>query len=372
MQQKIHIMNNPAEIEQAVAYNTVLPYEIDKTIIPSALQYDKEGVPFVAIYAPQAACVKLNCDDNQISLKKQEDGFWKVQLALTPGFYFVQVQIDGVAVLSPMLPIGFGSSRPYNFLEITPMEGFCLLKDIPHGSVSHEYYFSSATGSYETCLVYTPPDYVKDDQSYPVLYLQHGHGENETSWMWQGKVNFILDNLLAAGKAKPMIVVMNNGMVHMKDSDGSIRIDHHAFEKQLLKDTIPFIEQKYRIRPGRDNHAMAGLSMGSVQTSIITFKHPDIFAWIGLFSGFMQDVITPQNDMHLHQLHKQAQTFNRDTRLFFRGMGRDDQFFSRFLEDDKLCNEWNIKRVRKEYSGKHDWNVWRKCIRDFLQLLFQE
>lgn len=367
------VFHNPAAIEQMSAFNRVLPYEANGVEMEPALQYGSNNIPYVKIYAPNAGNVEFLYDENKkITLQKQPDGYWQAELSLKPGFYFVQMLIDGAALLTPMLAIGFGYSRPYNFLEIEPLEDYCRLKDIPHGSVTHEYYNSTATGSYETCLVYTPPKYSENNRSYPVLYLQHGHGENENCWIWQGKLNFILDNLIAEGKTVPMIVVMNNGMVQVKDSDGSTKVDHHAFENLLLNDVMPFIEQKYRVLGGRENHAMAGLSMGSMQTSIVSFRHPEVFAWIGLFSGFMHDLIAPDSEAHLKYLIDSPDSFNKNTRLFFRCIGSSDPFFANFAQDDIFCKNHGILCQRKEYEGKHDWNVWRKSIRDFAQMIFKE
>lgn len=354
-------INNQQETQQTIAFNSILP---------SAIQYNEDGTIRINIYAQNADSVKLIIDSNEIEFEKRDNGFWDSDLSIKPGFYYVQLMINDMPILSPLFPIGYGNSRPYNFLEIGPMEDFYLIKDVPHGTVSHEYYYSSITNTYETCIVYTPADYQNSKNNYPVLYLQHGYGENETGWVWQGKINNIMDNLIHEGKAQPMIIVMNNGMVQVKDNDGKAKIRYKLLEQRMIKDIIPFIESKYRTKPGRENRAMAGLSMGSIQTSVITFKHLDMFSWIGLFSGFMRDVLKRGKDSQLELLADNPQEFNENVRLFFRAIGKDDHYFKEFIGDDKFCEVNGINNLRKIYEGKHDWNVWRRSVYDFLQLIF--
>ena len=230
-------------------------------------------------------------------------------------------------------------------------------------------------------MVYTPAEYDKNtDKKYPVLYLQHGHGENEVGRSASGKVHFIMDNLIGEDKAVPFIIVMNNGMVQVDGPDGDKIVDFRKFEDYLLQDVIPFIEGKYRVGTSKYMRAMAGLSMGSLQTSIIGMNHPEMFSALGIFSGFVTDIITgseldqvnrdASDNSHLKAL--ESSNFNSYFDVYFRAMGQDDPFWENFASDDELLEKHGINQIRKVYSGTHDWNVWRECIRDFAQLIFKK
>lgn len=358
--------NNSSAWMQAVSYNRVscegsrsMPAE------PDPLVYTDNG-QILRIQAHPGARIQAEIEENIYPLE-EKDGCYSCQLNLSDGFHYIHLQIDGASVLSPLLPIGFGFGRPCNFLEVGSLPDFCQCREVRHGTVHHAYYPSAITGQTETCLIYTPPGYEAGQDRYPVLYLQHGGGENETGWVWQGKIHFILDNLIAANRARPMIVVMNCGAV--PDKDGTFRLS--SLSERLLQECIPFVEKHYRVLPGRENRAMAGLSMGSMQTSITTFQHLDQFSWIGLFSGFMHVVEDLGENSHLSVFDKGAAEFNDRVHLLFRAMGDSDPFFKEFLQDDRLCEEKEIAAMRKLYKGGHDWNVWRQSARDFLELIFQ-
>ena len=260
-------------------------------------------------------------------------------------------------------------------------EEFYQVKDVPHGSVRREYFFSKVTGEWESCIVYTPYCYEEEtEREFPVLYLQHGHGENEIGWTASGKVNFILDNLIAEKKAVPMVIVMSNGMVQTVTEKGERTVDFKLLENQLLTDIMPYIEKKFRVGRTKKMRAMAGLSMGSLQTSIIGFKHPEYFSSLGIFSGFVTDIIqgspldmvdrgTSENE-HMKILDD-AKVFNKTFDVYFRAMGDKDPFWENFAHDDQILNEKGIDQIRNVYPGAHDWNVWRMCIHDFAQLIFK-
>lgn len=363
---------------QALAFNPVIPLKGE----PEGQITDENGTTWIQIRADHAEKVSLMIYEQEYSFDKCEDGIWRLKYPRTDGITMVQLQIDGQNVITPYLPIGYGYSRPYNYVTVAEKDDdFYRLKDVPHGTVRQEFFKSSVTHEWERCLVYTPAGYEEHpDQKYPVLYLQHGHGENEIGWVSQGRVNFILDNLFAQKAAVPCIVVMNNGMVQVV-KDGKRVVDHTLFPDLLIKDIIPFIEGKYRILSDKDHRAMAGLSMGSIHTSITAFTHPELFAYVGLFSGFLHDFIQgnelmdmvprgKSEDQHLRILNDPA-AFQNNFKVFYRAMGKDDIFRQMFLDDDALLQEKGISCIRMTYPGGHDWNVWRRCIRDFMQLLFR-
>ena len=402
--------------EQALAFDRVLPWEGQ---VP-ACEILPDGRAFLRLTAPEARSVSVVIMDEEYPCVRTENGIWEMELPFRTGHHYVQFKLDGAEVLTPLLPISYGYSRPYNYVEL-PVPGyvgdeketcntkeagqvesaslrsdtnpcgetcaevsgedFWHIKNVPHGSVRREYFFSSVTGEWESCVVYTPADYDwQTDKTFPVLYLQHGHGENETSWTTAGKVQFILDNLFAGKKAVPFAVVMCNGMVQTVTEDGRRIVDFMLLEQQLLTDVIPFVEQKLRIGGSKERRAMAGLSMGSLQTSIIGFNHPEYFSALGVFSGFVSDMIQgTELDMvdresgsneHLRILDD-AESFHQTFPVFFRAIGDEDPYRHYFDADDKMLEGHGITHTRRIYHGIHDWNVWRQCIRDFAQMIFR-
>ena len=351
------MLQNEAYCETSISYNPVLSQE-------GAFPLGDGRYRFV-IEAKEASRVAVMIDFKEYPLTRGEDGLWQTELTLEPGFWYFFVLIDGASVEHPAFPIGYGYSRPINFLKVPGSDDdFWLCKDVPHGAVVQDWFFSTVTGRTETCHVYLPPSYFGSEGTYPVLYLQHGHGENETGWVHQGKINFILDNLIAQGKAREMIVVMANGMLQAEG-----KVEAMRFPDFLLSDLIPYVEKRYRISGKREERAMAGLSMGSCQTSITTLEHPELFSYIGLFSGFLRNIF-PGDNPHLKALDD-PEAFRQNYRLFFRAMGETDQFLNTFLEDDEILKEKGVESYRKMYPGAHVWQVWRECARDFCQMLFQ-
>ena len=326
-----------------------------------------DGRVTVRLKAPDAREVALDQFGRMHPLAPQDGGMWEGTVDLGRGFQYFFLKIDGSDVLSPYLPIGYGCCRPMNFLDI-PVPGedaWGALDDIPHGAVTRHYFPSSVTGKLEICLVYTPASFDPAKQ-YPVLYLQHGYGENETGWVYQGHVGRIADRLLHEGAMREMIIVMGNGMTQA-DNGGLGRM---LFPQVLVRDLIPFIEARYPVLTDKWHRAMAGLSMGSFQTSLVTLTHPELFGYAGLFSGFLRALREGNND-HLALLNDPA-AFRDAFRVFYRAMGTEDQFFHVFLEEDELVQEKGVSMLRRTFPGGHDWGVWRRCIHDFLPMLFQD
>ena len=365
-------------LSQALSFDPALPRKGQT----EAVERDEDGRIFLKIKAPWADRVSFVIEEKEYDCTRGPQGGWNLLMPFSTGFHFVQLMLDGTEVLTPLLPIGYGYSRPYNYVSLDGRgEDFYRLKEVPHGSVRREYYYSTVTQTWESCLVYTPPEYdAGREREYPVLYLQHGHGENEVGWTTAGKVNFIVDNLLAEHKTVPFLIVMNNGMVQTENEQGKRIVDYQLFSSRLIRDVIPFIEKRFRVKKEKESRAMAGLSMGSIQTCLTGFCHPELFSWLGVFSGFMHDFI---QGSELDMVHREKSTnahlalledherFGREFRLFFRAMGEDDPFWSYFNQDDVLCTEKGIRHIRKTYPGGHDWNVWRYCIYDFAQSIFR-
>lgn len=362
---------------QMLAFDAVLVPED----VPEALVQDEGGAYWLQIKAQRAAQVQLEINTDLYDFNRGEDGIWRLRLPLTGGLHYVHLLIDGTLWLSPYLPISYGYSRPCNTIALPEEDGdFYRLRDVPHGKLVRDYFYSSVTQRWVSCMVYTPPAYEEETEKiFPVLYLQHGHGENECGWSASGKVPFILDNLIAEGKCTPFAVVMNNGMVQ-RAAEGKRIVDFTLFDRCLREDIIPFAEKRYRVGRTKDRRAMAGLSMGSLQTAIAGFRHPELFDSLGIFSGFLYDWIQgseldmvdrdPGDNSHLAFLEDRDKV-EKAFRVFFRAIGDKDPFFEYFKEDDLRCERSGIRQERRIYDGIHDWNVWRRCIRDFSQLIFR-
>lgn len=340
-----------------------------KEILPEAWKIKEDLSVEITLYYPNASDVYIEIAEGEKIILKKSGNFWIGNFREKNGIIGVNVFVDGNEVLSPFLPIGFGGNRPVNYIDI-PVKDFIITEDdTPNGTVAVNYMNSSATGRLERIAVYLPPDYFKNSEKhYPVLYLQHGHGENELVWLHQGKINFIFDKLVAEKKAVEAIIVMCNGMYFEEKTDG-VHLRVERLEGMLINEVIPFIDKKYRTIPQGKYRAIVGLSMGSMQTSMIGFKRSELFSYIGIFSGFIENFLTNENS---HMKPEYFIEFKKNNRLCFRAIGDKDVFMEHFLLDDKLLEKNQISCVRKIYDGMHEWKVWRRCFVDFVQLLFQD
>ncbi|MDO4619465.1 MAG: alpha/beta hydrolase-fold protein [Lachnospiraceae bacterium] len=340
-------------------------------VYPQAYEIVGDGVVRFMLYIPGANRVRLNTYGEEFELHREAD-YWTADCAVGTGFVALFVLADEIEVLYPALPIGFGGNRPINFIEVPEEDAVMIAASKTHGTVCMEYMQSAVTGRMERLYVYVPAEYREPENSekkYPVLYLQHGHGENETAWVQQGKMNFILDNLIEEKKAVPFLVVMSNGMP-VYDRGEEFAVEAAAgFESFLLKDVIPYIESKYRVCGDKAHRGIAGLSMGSMQTSVISLKNQSMFDYVGVFSGFVRDILTGYEE---HIAPENLKTFPENIRVFFRGIGDSDRFLDAFLADDSLLEEYGIAHERRIYEGKHEWKVWQHCLYDFAQLIFQD
>jgi enterochelin esterase family protein len=367
------------------------------TNVPDA-QYpkvDSQSRAEIRVKAPDASKVKLNFwSGPKVDMEKQADGYWTVTTpSLAPGLHYYTVIIDGAEVSDPSSYAFFGGGRDASMIEI-PEAGatYYTAQDVPHGQVHEVWYHSQVTGTWRHALVYTPPGY--DTQTrvrYPVLYLQHGAGEDETGWIRQGHANFILDNLIASGSTKPMIVVMGYGYarragVTPADLTGKpfgspevMRAMQEAFavfEDDMTQALIPFIDANFRTKTDRDHRAMAGLSMGGAQTFQIAFDHLELFSYIGGFSGaglvFGNQKLDPRKDFHGALADPAA--FAKRVHLLWIGVGTDEPpMMKNGLE--RLHNslaDAKIEHVFYESPGTaHEWQTWRRDLKDFAPRLFQ-
>ena len=343
---------------------------------PLGAEVFPDGRVLLRFFGPGAGSVRAGHEDTWVDLTRDESGMWTGILPYEqPGFQQLVFLLDGVKVLNPLAPIGWGSGSAINYIEIPdPEQDFLLLRDVEHGTVSLEYFPSSVTGETECCYVYTPPRYREDlSTDYPVLYLQHGGGENEGCWVHLGKVNFVMDNLLAEGKCVPFLIVMNNLMMQV-NKDGRWEEDVNLFGDMLFRDCIPFIEKHYRVRPGKRNRAIAGLSLGSLYSGQIIMEHPECFGSAGLFTGYTWPVMPgyPTKEQPWTEALKDAETFNREVAPFFGAIGDREVSLPLFEKEREFCREQGVRYIQKIYPGGHEWRVWRAASRDYFCMLFRD
>ena len=312
---------------------------------------------------------------------KDEEGLWTATTEpLPPGFHYYYLMIDGFRFADPASETFFGVGQKMSGIEIpSPDQEFYTPRDIPHGQIRQCYFKSEVRNCYEITYVYTPAEYdANPSKKYPVLYLQHGMGEDRTGWVTQGKVNIIMDNLIADGKAKPMIIVVSDGgiaaMFRPKPGEdvNEARARFGAdFTPLLLNEIIPYTEKNFRVLTDRDNRAMAGLSWGGFQTFQITLNNLDKFSYIGGFSG--AGMFNPATDLKTvyNGVFSDPKAFNKKVHAFFLGIGTEEGQRMKGLSD--ALKNAGISNTYYESPGTaHEWQTWRRCLYQFAPLLFNE
>jgi enterochelin esterase family protein len=357
---------------------------------------DGAGRVQIRVKAPDATLVKVNFwSGPKTEMAKQADGFWSITThALAPGLHYYTIVIDGAEVSDPNSQAFFGGGKYASAVEV-PESGatYYAINDVPHGPVREVWYPSKVTGSWRHALVYLPPGYdTRTGTRYPVLYLQHGGGEDETGWIRQGRANFILDNLIAAGQAKPMIVVMAYGYARRAGATpadlagkpfGSAEAlkamqDMAAvFEDDVIQALIPYIDATFRTLPDRDHRAMAGLSMGGMQTFHVTLNHLDRFSYIGGFSGAGGFVLQDRKldlKADYNGAFADAKAFASKVHLLWLGVGtrEPERMRAGLLRLHASLDEAQIKHVFYESPDTdHEWQTWRRDLKDFAPRLFR-
>lgn len=325
------------------------------------------------IKAPEAKKVQIDLG-KKYDLIKDTEGFWKITTdSISEGFHYYSLLIDGVAVADPASQTFYGMGRMASGIEI-PFTGgaYYALRNVPHGDIRIKKYFSRVTNSWRQFYIYTPPDYDSAvNTSYPVLYILHGGGEDETGWATQGKTDLILDNLIAAGKAKPMLIVMMDGNMSSGGIAGFGEKSLQLFEKELKEAVMPFVEKNYRIAKGSANTALAGLSLGGLQTLYAGIKNTDHFAYLGVFSsGWWANQPALSNPQY-EFIKNYASTINSNLKQFWIAMGgKEDIAYNNCQIMLAKFKELNIVHTYTEYPGGHSWPVWRNNLYNFAQLLF--
>lgn len=357
-------------LHKVSAHNPAISFS-KELLVPPAYRVLSDGRIEFLLFYPNAKHVSVKwMAQTNAWLELEKDGdYWRGTTDPLEGFIALEILVDGNRVLNERLPIGFYGNRPTNFIEIMGENSVIHPETDVHGHVAMCYMNSRISGRMERIYVYLPAGYMAGTDRYPVLYLQHGFGENETVWTAEGKLNFIFDNLIAEGKAKPALVVMCNGMLTFEQQDKIVLGTLGTFEKLLVDEVIPYIDSHFRTIADREHRVMAGLSMGSLQTTYITLKHQDLFSGAGLFSGFFQNFLTNEQD---HLVPELLSTYCTSMKPFFRAMGDSDEYLLHFLADDEMLDHWGISCKRKMYHGAHEWKVWQQCFYDFIQMIFTD
>lgn len=346
------------------------------------------------ISAPDALSVKLDIGGVKYEMVKNSEGVWTGDSApQDEGFHYYQLEIDGASVPDPGSLYYYGAGRWGSGVDVPAAdEDFYALKNVPHGETSEVYYYSSVTGSVRHCYIYTPAEYRTDPKKkFPVLYLQHGGGESEHGWAQQGRTGLILDNLIAEGKAVPFIVVMDNGSEVYgpnnprpeRPAAGGPRPPQAqqqgrggrpggfnfagAFQDILLKDLIPMVESNYRVIADSRHRAMAGLSMGGMQTHSITLANPSVFSYVGIFSGGVFSVEEVAG----------SQGFRENNKLVFISFGsrelanRAGTYSDPVPVTEALAESGMNAVFYVSPDTAHEWQTWRRSLYQFAQRLFK-
>jgi len=329
------------------------------------------------IKAPKASEVTLTGDwlgtTAPPALAKDQNGVWSVTLGpFEPSIYIYSFTVDGLAIADPVNPrMKLRASTSASLLEVkAESPAFWEARDVPHGAVEINWEKSKAiAGETRAIWIYTPPGYEKGSQRFPVLYLFHGSNDTAAGWTMAGSANFVLDNLLADKKIVPMIVVMPFGHATpfgAPPAPGGVSNDV-LFEDYVLKDVIPAVEAKYRVAAGRQNRAIAGLSMGGGQSLRIGLGHLDMFSAIASFSG----AIPGDLETRFAGVLKDAGTTNHKLKTLWFGCGRQDSLFARSKSLSELLTRYQIKHTFRETEGVHNYTVWRKYLAEYTPLLFR-
>ncbi|MCK9484232.1 MAG: alpha/beta hydrolase-fold protein [Candidatus Marinimicrobia bacterium] len=340
-------------------------------------QVNSEGRVRASILAPEAQRVQLDISAVKYDLVKDTNGVWTGDSdPQDEGFHYYQLWIDGAAVPDPGSMYFFGAMRWGSGIEIPAKDqDFYAIKDTPHGQIREILFYSKSSHNICRAFVYTPPDYDKDlKKRYPVLYLQHGWGENEYGWPNQGKVNLIMDNLIAESKARPFIIVMAYGMTNEIRFGELRKFDIKPFQTVLIDELIPYIDANFRTLTDQSHRAMAGLSMGSVETKMITLQNLNTFSHIGLFSGGSIGLDDVKNVSEFKEKIKvvfvsygSREIENMKNRPPAGPFGGDPQKNTDALKKAGISAHFYVSP-----NTAHEWQSWRRSLYEFAQLLFRD
>ncbi len=356
----------------------------------SGVTYNEDGTATLRILEPNAQKVELRYRQHNYKRSKREynqdpkfyskdyviepmvkgeDGYWELTIDPGVGYHSVYFIVDGKPTLNPWGAYIFDGNALRNFIDI-PDDPDTQITDVPHGTISREIYWSDINQRYRCCWVYTPASYQTSNKKYPTVYIQHGGGQDETSWFQGGKIDLILDNLIARGEAEEMIVVANSGMSFKENADGTF-FDQGRLDEIIVDECIPFIESRYRVLTDSHSRAVCGLSMGGGHSRRIGFLHPDVFANVGLFSSG-EHFPTVTYDCDFTELFSDTEKFNKAYDVVMVACGYADPRFEETLTDVQAWQEKGLNIEFVPYVGQHEWNVWRYCAKDFCKKIFKK
>lgn len=324
------------------------------------------------IKAPDAQKVQLDLV-KKYDMVKNSVGIWEVTTdSLTEGFHYYSLLVDGLALADPASETFYGMGRMASGIEVPfKGDGYYAEKNVPHGEICIKRYFSTAFNSWRQFYIYKPAGYdVNINEKYPVLYILHGGGEDERGWATQGKTDLILDNLIAANKAKPMLIVMPDGNVSGQGfGENTLRM----FERELKQSIIPFVEKNYRAETGSKSRALAGLSMGGIQTLFVGINNTDLFSYLGVFSsGWLMPAQSELANKQYDFMKTNIDKIKNNLNLLWIGVGgKEDIAYNNCQALLKKMDELKVKYTYSEYPGGHTWPVWRNNLYNFAQLLFK-
>jgi enterochelin esterase family protein len=318
--------------------------------------------------APSASDVRLSGDflKSPEVLQKDEKGIWSLTVGpVPPEVYNYQLSVNGLVTTRGRLDVP--STAPM-FYDVRP---------VPHGAVEQRWYDSKAVQGVRRVFVYTPPNYSRSSDRYPVLYLFHGAGGDESGWTENGRANLILDNLIADGKLKPLVVVMPYGYAYPPTSSraegaDAMKRQREGFSRDLIEDLIPFVQASYRVYADREHRAVAGLSLGGSQALGIGLAHLDLFSRVAGFSPALGAVTSPQaGGLDFKTLIADARKVNDRLKLLWVGCGTDDTLFNSNKEFAQLLATSGVKHTFRVSEGAHTWQVWRRYLNEVAPLLFE-
>jgi enterochelin esterase-like enzyme len=360
---------------------TVFP-QISVLGAPSATNVRSAKYP--QIMPDNRVTFKLKADDAQkvqvdlvkkYDMTRDADGFWTVTTdTVSEGFHYYSLLIDGVALADPASETFYGMGRMAAGIEIPSKNSdFYALKDVPHGEIRVKRYYSTVLNSWRRFYIYTPADYdVRPGERYPVLYLLHGGGEDERGWSAQGKTDLILDNIIAEQKAKPMLVVMMDGNVGAGGIANFGERTLQQFENELKNVVIPFVEKNYRAKTESKDRALAGLSMGGLQTLHAGIRNYQMFSYLGVFSSGWFANNTILSDPQYAFMKENSAAIKSNMKLLWISMGgQKDIAYNNCQVMLRKFDDMGIDYKYSEYPGGHTWPVWRNNLHQFAQLIFK-
>jgi enterochelin esterase-like enzyme len=327
------------------------------------------------IAAPKANDVRITGDlvSAPQPLQKDEKGIWSITLGpLKPDLYSYRFSVDGLTVIDPG-----NQGRPATLVAVpgdAPM--FYDMKPVLHGAIEQRWYASKSVEAVRRVFIYTPPDYEKSSARYPVLYLFHGAGGDESGWTENGRANLILDNLIADGRLKPLVVVMPYGYAYSPVSPlaagpDAMKRQRSGFSRDLIDDLIPFVQSNYRVYADRDHRAIAGLSLGGAQALGIGLTHLELFSRVAGFSPALGAVTSAEaGGLDFKTVFADSKRVNDQLKLLWIGAGTEDTLFNSIRDFDKLMTDTGIKHTFKTNEGAHTWLVWRRYLNEVAPLLF--